>query len=96
MLKESMHSRPNIYQVLKEGCAMQGREAPIKDVSALNSRPEFELTLMPRFMPDDPNPTLAETIALRPKLPRPIRSRLLVQFSRGPRRNSRRFLISFR
>ncbi|KAM6519498.1 Ark- serine/threonine protein kinase [Fusarium falciforme] len=32
MLKENMQSRPNIYQVLKEGCAMQGRDVPIQDI----------------------------------------------------------------
>lgn len=32
MLREDMQSRPNIYQVLKEACAMQGREVPIQDV----------------------------------------------------------------
>ncbi|TLS28860.1 hypothetical protein PpBr36_00540 [Pyricularia pennisetigena] len=32
MLKENPQSRPNIYQVLKEGCAMQGKEPPIKDI----------------------------------------------------------------
>ncbi|UKZ55562.1 hypothetical protein TrVGV298_009386 [Trichoderma virens] len=32
MLKENMQSRPNIYQVLKEACAMQGREMPIHDI----------------------------------------------------------------
>lgn len=32
MLKEQPQARPNIYQVLKESCAMQGREVPIKDV----------------------------------------------------------------
>lgn len=35
MLKEHPQSRPNIYQVLKEACAMQGREVPIKDVCSL-------------------------------------------------------------
>lgn len=33
MLRESMQSRPNIYQVLKEACTMQGRAVPIHDVS---------------------------------------------------------------
>lgn len=32
MLKENLQARPTIYQVLKEACAMQGREVPIKDV----------------------------------------------------------------
>lgn len=33
MLLENPRSRPTIYQVLREGCLMQGREVPIKDVS---------------------------------------------------------------
>jgi len=32
MLRENQQSRPNIYQVLREACAMQGREPPVKDV----------------------------------------------------------------
>ncbi|KAM0254328.1 hypothetical protein ACHAQJ_006914 [Trichoderma viride] len=32
MLKENLQSRPNIYQVLKEACAMQNREIPIHDI----------------------------------------------------------------
>lgn len=32
MLKENPQARPNIYQTLKDACAMQGREVPIKDV----------------------------------------------------------------
>ena len=32
MLKENPKSRPNIYQVLREACLMQGIEVPIKDV----------------------------------------------------------------
>lgn len=27
-----MQSRPNIYQILKEACEMQGRKVPIQDV----------------------------------------------------------------
>lgn len=34
MLRENPRSRPNIYQVLREGCLMRGREVPIKDVSS--------------------------------------------------------------
>lgn len=32
MLREDPQPRPNIYQVVREGCLMQGREVPIKDV----------------------------------------------------------------
>jgi AP2-associated kinase len=45
MLKENMQSRPNIYQVLKEGCAMQGRDVPIQDVRGLLPLVELILTL---------------------------------------------------
>lgn len=44
MLKEDPQARPNIYQVLKGACAMQGREVPVKDVwSAL----AYHLTAVP-------------------------------------------------
>jgi AP2-associated kinase len=33
MLRENQQARPNVYQVLREACAMQGREPPVKDVS---------------------------------------------------------------
>nr|CDP32013.1 Putative serine/threonine-protein kinase [Podospora anserina S mat+] len=32
MLRESQQARPNIYQVLREACKMQGREPPVKDI----------------------------------------------------------------
>jgi len=32
MLREHPKDRPNIYQALKEVCAMRGTELPIKDV----------------------------------------------------------------
>ncbi|KAF7527696.1 hypothetical protein G7054_g10387 [Neopestalotiopsis clavispora] len=34
MLREDQRQRPNIYQVLKEGCLLQGREVPIHDIYA--------------------------------------------------------------
>lgn len=40
MLKENPQARPNIYQVLKESCAMQGREVPIKDIYIGSSKSE--------------------------------------------------------
>ncbi|KAK7393874.1 Ark- serine/threonine protein kinase [Neonectria punicea] len=40
MLKENMQARPTIYQVLKEGCAMQGKEVPIHDIYASRSHIE--------------------------------------------------------
>ncbi|KAK3302202.1 uncharacterized protein B0T15DRAFT_496676 [Chaetomium strumarium] len=38
MLRESPQARPNIYQVLRETCAMQGREPPVKDIYSGTSR----------------------------------------------------------
>lgn len=38
MLRENQQSRPNIYQVLCEACAMAGREPPVKDVSLVWNR----------------------------------------------------------
>ena len=32
MLKENPQKRPTIYEVMKEGCDMQGKEVPIRDV----------------------------------------------------------------
>lgn len=32
MLKEDPRNRPNIYEVVREVCNMQGKEIPIKDV----------------------------------------------------------------
>ncbi|KAK8915656.1 hypothetical protein H634G_07889 [Metarhizium anisopliae BRIP 53293] len=40
MLKENMQSRPNIYQVLKEACAMQGRQIPIHDIYSSQAKRE--------------------------------------------------------
>ncbi|KAK0711251.1 hypothetical protein B0H67DRAFT_540615 [Lasiosphaeris hirsuta] len=40
MLRENQQSRPNIYQVLKEACSMQGREPPVKDIYSSKSKTE--------------------------------------------------------
>ncbi|KAL1839084.1 hypothetical protein VTJ49DRAFT_1885 [Mycothermus thermophilus] len=40
MLRESPQQRPNIYQVLREACAMQGREPPIKDIYSGAPQPD--------------------------------------------------------
>lgn len=44
MLRESPQARPNIYQVLREGCAMQGRDVPIHDVGTLLHRHHGHVT----------------------------------------------------
>ncbi|KAI1501265.1 kinase-like domain-containing protein [Biscogniauxia marginata] len=40
MLRENLRSRPNIYQVLRESCLMQGREVPIHDIYAERAQSE--------------------------------------------------------
>ncbi|KAH9223967.1 hypothetical protein DL95DRAFT_323367 [Leptodontidium sp. 2 PMI_412] len=40
MLKENPKSRPNIYQVLREACLMQGLAVPIKDIYAGRTQSE--------------------------------------------------------
>ncbi|KAI1143989.1 kinase-like protein [Hypoxylon sp. FL0543] len=40
MLREDLRSRPNIYQVLRESCLMQGREVPIHDIYSGQPQPE--------------------------------------------------------
>ncbi|KAI2636354.1 kinase-like protein [Hypomontagnella submonticulosa] len=40
MLREDLRSRPNIYQVLRESCVMQGREVPIHDIYSGKSQQE--------------------------------------------------------
>ncbi|TAQ87567.1 hypothetical protein B7494_g4097 [Chlorociboria aeruginascens] len=40
MLKENPQSRPNIYQVLREACLMQGIDIPLKDIYAGRTQSE--------------------------------------------------------
>ncbi|KAJ6444809.1 NAK protein kinase [Purpureocillium lavendulum] len=40
MLREKLDERPTIYQVLKEACAMQGRQVPVQDIYAGKSHAE--------------------------------------------------------
>jgi AP2-associated kinase len=40
MLKEDPKQRPNIYQVVKEACSMQGAPVPIKDIYAQRTQSE--------------------------------------------------------
>lgn len=49
MLRENQKSRPNIYQVLREGCAMQGQEVPIKDVRSAPCSRNVWYTYIPQI-----------------------------------------------
>ncbi|POR37898.1 Serine/threonine-protein kinase ppk30 [Tolypocladium paradoxum] len=40
MLRENMEERPTIFQVLKDACAMQGRDVPVQDIYA--GKPQTE------------------------------------------------------
>jgi hypothetical protein len=44
MLKEQPSARPNIYQVLREACVMQGIEVSIKDVCSYPISVKLKLT----------------------------------------------------
>ncbi|KAI5459841.1 hypothetical protein BGZ63DRAFT_359183 [Mariannaea sp. PMI_226] len=51
MLRENMQARPTIYQVLKEGCAMQGKDVPIQDI--YSGRPPADSTRHETTPPKD-------------------------------------------
>ncbi|OWP06043.1 serine/threonine protein kinase [Marssonina coronariae] len=51
MLKENPRSRPNIYQVLREACLMQGLEVPIEDIYA--GRTHSESRMQPQAPPTE-------------------------------------------
>ncbi|KAH6849776.1 hypothetical protein B0I37DRAFT_369826 [Chaetomium sp. MPI-CAGE-AT-0009] len=50
MLRENPQVRPNIYQVLREACAMQGREPPVKDI--YSSKPQADAHRRNQPLPD--------------------------------------------
>lgn len=52
MLKENPKSRPNIYQVLRESCLMQGLEVPIKDVRRVHVTSNTKLTIVDLYWKD--------------------------------------------
>ncbi|KAL2126544.1 hypothetical protein VTI74DRAFT_711 [Chaetomium olivicolor] len=60
MLRENPHVRPNIYQVLREACAMQGREPPIKDIYSGKSQVDPQLRSQP--LPDPKSPPIVGAV----------------------------------
>ena len=42
-----MDARPNIYQVLKEACVMQGKDTPVKDVSGHHKSQKLWVRIAP-------------------------------------------------
>lgn len=67
MLKENPRSRPNIYQVLREACLMQGIEIPIKDVCWIPRQLEPRLTIIDICCEDTIRNQTEPTIAITNK-----------------------------
>ncbi|KAI9934261.1 hypothetical protein MW887_005335 [Aspergillus wentii] len=57
MLKENPQKRPNIYEVIREVCLMQGKEVPIRDIYSGRSTSEAR-----RYQELPPSPTEAPQI----------------------------------
>ncbi|PLB46827.1 hypothetical protein P170DRAFT_448575 [Aspergillus steynii IBT 23096] len=57
MLKENPQKRPNIYEVLREACHMQGKDVPIRDIYATRSTSEAR-----RYQELPPSPTEAPQV----------------------------------
>ncbi|CAI4211829.1 unnamed protein product [Parascedosporium putredinis] len=78
MLRENQESRPNIYQVLQEACAMQGRKVPIKDTQIHTccgrhfAPPVQEKTVIPEVVPmRRGRPQAAAPTTSQPQQPQP-------------------------
>ncbi|KAK0647683.1 Serine/threonine-protein kinase ppk30 [Lasiodiplodia hormozganensis] len=65
MLKEHPQQRPNIYQVVKEVCAMRNRDCPIKDIYTNRTQSE---TRKNQQLPS-PEPNIGPTIGLSKAAP---------------------------
>lgn len=90
MLKENPKSRPNIYQVLREACLMQGIEIPIKDVSSISIL-QRSITHYGRFMPEGHSRNRGGTSNCHHQNLRLHHYRLLVRYSRRLHSNSKLF-----
>lgn len=101
MLKENHQSRPNIYQVLKEACAMQNREIPIHDVSpssSLSNHTKYLETMPLTSHLRSTRDGRAQNLKVPNKLlstRNHINHPLLVLSSQRPSKNSRPFRISY-
>ncbi|KAL5596608.1 hypothetical protein BROUX41_001934 [Berkeleyomyces rouxiae] len=63
MLREAPSSRPNIYQVLKEACRMQGRDVPIHDIYSSSSIPDKHLENKTGAATSDQKPAVGVSIS---------------------------------
>ncbi|KAF3353241.1 hypothetical protein VdG1_04600 [Verticillium dahliae VDG1] len=66
MLRENQQSRPNVYQVLREACAMQGREVPIHDIYAARAQSEPRRSDKPQLEKSTP-PVVGAVFSPPPK-----------------------------
>lgn len=86
MLRENQTSRPNIYQVLREGCSMQGLQVPIHDVSIKNlqcvtSTSRLSLLTPCRSTRTGHNPNRTRSNSSLGQIREHLRSRQLAQYS---------------
>jgi AP2-associated kinase len=83
MLRENPQVRPNIYQVLREACAMQNREPPVKDVSIRGRpfAPAYDLLVPTRSTRANRKRTPTGATNLCPTPTGPSRRRLLAPSS---------------
>ena len=70
MLRENMESRPTIYQALKEGLAMQGKEVPIHDVCIHSDNTREPILRFTRFILEN-HESIKEGLAAHPKRTKP-------------------------
>ncbi len=59
MLRENPRSRPNVYEVLREACLMQGIEVPIRDVW-ITSPVTISRLILNRYTQDEQNQKVGE------------------------------------
>ncbi|KAK3995985.1 putative serine/threonine-protein kinase [Cladorrhinum sp. PSN332] len=92
MLRENQQSRPNIYQVLREACSMQGREPPVKDIYSGKSqadpkqrqiRPDSKVA-SPPMVGAVFSPTITQQQPVVPEVERMRRGRLPAQTVAAP------------
>ncbi|KAK4169473.1 Serine/threonine-protein kinase ppk30 [Cladorrhinum sp. PSN259] len=93
MLRENQTSRPNIYQVLREACSMQGREPPVKDIYSGKSQadPKQQKQIRADTTVASPptvgavfSPTITQQQPVVPEVERMRRGRLPAQTAPAP------------
>ncbi|KAK4123459.1 hypothetical protein N657DRAFT_595877 [Parathielavia appendiculata] len=62
MLRENPQVRPNIYQVLREACSMQGREPPVRDIYSGNPQTDAQRRDQPLPVPQVKSPPMVGAV----------------------------------